>query len=168
MTTYRRKLLLARPYPPNLLTVPACRECNASFMKDDEYTRIIVTLDVRAGRNQVGRENPPAVIRSLQRPNARGFVDYLASQPTVTTILGPNGAPMGHGIETDIRRLKRTGAQIIRGLHYLETGKPIPGSAVVNIGCKTELMAAQPDIVTIGRLLVACPKQRERAIGRGL
>jgi hypothetical protein len=134
-------------------------------MKDDEYTRTIVTLDVRAGRNRVARENLPAVIRSLQRPTARGFADYLASQSSVTTILGPNGAPLGHEIEADIRRINQTGAHIIRGLHYIETGKSIPKSAVFNIGCKAELTASQPNMLTIARLLVACPERRDRGVG---
>ncbi len=134
-------------------------------MKDDEYTRIIVTLDVRAGRNRAGRENLLAVVRSLQRPTASAFAQYLASQSTVTTILGPDGLPMGHEIEMDIQRLNRTGAHIVRGLHYVQTGKPVPTSAAFKIACKTELTASQPDTLTIGRLLVACPERRDGAVG---
>src|SRR5438128_12075787 len=35
------KLLFASPYPPNLPTVPYCRDCNASFQKDDDYTLLV-------------------------------------------------------------------------------------------------------------------------------
>ena len=31
------RCLLEKPYPPNLLTIPSCRECNAGFKQDEEY-----------------------------------------------------------------------------------------------------------------------------------
>jgi hypothetical protein len=31
------KLLLERPFPPNLYTVPSCHSCNTGFAKDEEY-----------------------------------------------------------------------------------------------------------------------------------
>jgi hypothetical protein len=31
------RCLLEKPYPPNLLTVPSCRKCNAGFKQDEEY-----------------------------------------------------------------------------------------------------------------------------------
>ena len=33
------KLLLSKPYPAHLPTVPACRDCNQSFQANDEYTK---------------------------------------------------------------------------------------------------------------------------------
>jgi hypothetical protein len=49
------KLLLAPPFPANLITVPACYDCNQSFQKDDEYTRFITGIDFRASKNQDAR-----------------------------------------------------------------------------------------------------------------
>lgn len=31
------RCLLEKPYPPNLLSVPSCRTCNAGFSQDEEY-----------------------------------------------------------------------------------------------------------------------------------
>ena len=31
------RCLLEKPYPPNLLTIPSCRECNSRFKRDEEY-----------------------------------------------------------------------------------------------------------------------------------
>jgi hypothetical protein len=45
------KLMLEEPYPDNLVTVPACQECNKKFMKNDEYTRTFIALDFRAAGN---------------------------------------------------------------------------------------------------------------------
>src|SRR5438105_6810660 len=72
------KLLLTRPYPENLITVPACFPCNQSFQKDDEYMRTMLSIDVRASKNTAAQSNLPAVLRSLQRPDARSFGEYLA------------------------------------------------------------------------------------------
>jgi hypothetical protein len=36
------KGLFRKPYPPNLWTVPACRLCNTSFSKDEEYFRLLL------------------------------------------------------------------------------------------------------------------------------
>jgi len=83
------KLLLEQPFPPNLLTVPACRDCNEGFKADDEYTRTVIGLDVRASKNATAQSNLPAIIRSLQRPDARGFAEYIVSQSTPSAILGP-------------------------------------------------------------------------------
>jgi hypothetical protein len=67
------KLLLMRPYPPNLITVPACFPCNQSFQKDDEYLRAMLCIDVRASRNMAAQSNLPAALRSLQKPEARAL-----------------------------------------------------------------------------------------------
>jgi hypothetical protein len=40
--------LLDRPFPPNLLIVPACSDCNGWFSKDDEYFRISLTITDKA------------------------------------------------------------------------------------------------------------------------
>ena len=53
------KALLMRPYPQNLITVRACRACNQSFQKDDECTRTMVAIDVRASSNTAGQSNLP-------------------------------------------------------------------------------------------------------------
>jgi hypothetical protein len=89
------KLLLTRPYPENLITVPACFPCNQSFQKDDEYMRTLLCIDVRASKNTAAQSNLPAVLRSLQRPNARGFVEYLAHQTNLSAILDQHGPRWG-------------------------------------------------------------------------
>jgi hypothetical protein len=125
------KLLLAQPYPTNLLTVPACRDCNQSFMRDDEYTRNIVARDLRAANNHDAQSKLPAIVRSLERPSAKAFAEYLIRQTTDTTILAPDGKPMGEVVSVDRARVDATGARMIRALHFVEGGKPLPPNAIV-------------------------------------
>jgi len=55
------------------VTVPACFECHRRFQRDDEYTRTVVALDVRAQTNGAAVSKLPEVFRSLLRPEAVGF-----------------------------------------------------------------------------------------------
>ena len=116
------KLFLEQPFPKNLMTVPACGGCNQSFKADDEYTRTVLAVDIRANWNNAAQFNLQAILRSLQRPNARGFAEYLRSQSNATWILSAAGVPY-IAIDLDNQRVKNTGLHIIRGLYFRETGK---------------------------------------------
>lgn len=89
------KLFLMRPYPSNLITVLACRVCNQSFQKDDEYLRLMLCVDLRNSKNTAAQFNLPAAMRSLQRPNTQAFAAYLSGKAEISTILGHDGSPMG-------------------------------------------------------------------------
>jgi hypothetical protein len=158
-------LLLEQPFPPNLLTVPACEDCNTSFKADDEYTRTVLGLDVRAGKNSAAQSKLPSIIRSLQKPDAKAFAAYLASQTTATTILAADGNPMGHIINADRKRVDATGAHLIRGLYFIEMRRPMPEQAALKVGSKAGLTAEHPDMLTIARSFSIIPDHRNRAIG---
>ena len=70
------KNLFAKPLPSNLVTVPCCRRCNESASKDDEYFRFIITRD-DAGGHPEARKILPAVLKSLQRPQAMGLTNLM-------------------------------------------------------------------------------------------
>lgn len=159
------KLLLFKPYPKNLLTVPACWGCNQSFMLDDEYTRNVIAIDIRAASNTDARANLPAIMRSLQRPTAGRFVEYLARQATPTAVLDSHGDPMGTMIEIDRSRVNATGARLIRGLHFVEAGTPIPKGGVVRVEAKAGISPGEPDALKIARVYRALKDRRDREIG---
>jgi hypothetical protein len=159
------KLFLERPFQPNLLTVPACADCNTSFKADDEYTRTVLALDIRANWNNAAQSNLPAIIRSLQRPNARGFAEYLGQQSRSMKILAPNGNHV-IAIETDQQRVNRSGMHILRGLYFHETGKRLCGNrADVRVASKAGLTAQHSDMLTIARVFQLLPDQRNGATG---
>src|SRR6266404_736942 len=135
------KLLLSRPYPENLVTVPACRRCNSSFQSDDEYTRFVVSVDLRAAKHDAVQSKMPAIIRSLQRPAASGFATYLFNQMTASTVLGPDGLPMGQSIEVDRGRVNATGKRMVQGFFSIETGNPLPASARIRVESKAGVVA---------------------------
>jgi hypothetical protein len=159
------KLLLERPFPINLLTVRACGDCNAIFKADDEYTRTVLTLDLRANWNYAAQSNVAAVIRSLQRPDARGFAEYLNSQTHVTKLFSPGGQRLTR-IEVDTSRVNATGMHILRGLYFYETRKRLPlDTALVRVGSKAGLTADHPDVKEITRAFSLMPNKRNGTIG---
>jgi hypothetical protein len=159
------KLLLEHPYPPNLWTVPACADCNASFKADDEYSRAILAVDIRATWNSAAQSNLRSIAGSLAHPNARGFAQYLASHTTSARIVTPSGMPVMK-IELDRKRLNKTGLRIMRGLYFRETGKPVPSVAAVRLESTTDLTADHPDMLTIATMWNVLTDHRDGATGR--
>lgn len=159
------KLLLERPFPPNLFTVPACRDCNSKFKADDEYTRTVLALDMRSNWNYAAQSNLPAIMRSLHRPDARGFAQYLAQQLHTMKILSPSGSPVT-AIQIDQRRINATGMHILRGLYFRETGKCISDvTADVRVASKAGLTADHPDMATIASVFHLFLDQRNGVVG---
>jgi hypothetical protein len=160
------KLLFAQPYPTNLITVPACRSCNASFQKDDEYTRTVISLDVRASKNLDVQLKLPAILRSLKKPNARAFAEYLASQTAASAVVAPDGAPMGQIVNVDRARVNATGARIIRGLYFVEMGRPLTPNAVMRVEARGgPLRPDEADARTIAHAYCKFSEHRDGAIG---
>ena len=161
------KLLLAKPYPENLLTVPSCFRCNSSFQKHDEYTRVIASVDLRNANHQTVKVNMPAILRSLQRPEAQGFSKYLASRTTPSIILASDGNPLGQIVEVDLKRLNATGERIVRGLHFIERELPVPPSANIRVASIPGVTAPEPKplIQQLALLYSMCTDHRNKAVG---
>lgn len=85
------RLLLSKPYPADLLTVPCCFRCNQGFQKDDEYTRTVVLMDIRVAEVPAAKDKMPSLLRSFERPQSEGFIRYLASQIEPGVLYGPDG-----------------------------------------------------------------------------
>jgi len=161
------KLLLSQPYPDNLLTVPSCFKCNSSFQKHDEYTRVIASVDIRNANHQTVKVNMPAIMRSLEKPEAQGFSRYLASRTTPSKVLGVDGRPLGQIVEVDQKRLNATGERIIRGLHFIERRLPVPRSAKIRVASIPSVTAPEPKpiIQQLALLYSMCTDHRTKAVG---
>jgi len=159
------QLLLARPYPENLITVPACFPCNQSFQKDDEYLRTMLCIDVRASKNSAAHSNLPAVLRSLQRASAKAFSEYLTRQAATSVILGQDGSPMGQVFELDKERANRAGRRFIRALYFHETGTALPRNAAIRVGCNMSLRAGDSDFKEMCRALAAFRERKHGYVG---
>jgi hypothetical protein len=159
------KLLLAKPYPENLLTVPACLKCNQSFQDDDEYTRFTLGFDLRVAKQPAMESQMPAIRRSLERPQAQGFSKYLVSQMSPSAVLGADGKPLGWAMEIDQKRVNTTGGRIVRGLYFRELGKLVPADKQVKVACDFGMSPSHPLVLQFARVYQLCPDRRDHSMG---
>lgn len=134
-------------------------------MKNDEYTRTVVTLDARAASNSDGQAKLPAVIRSLRRPDAKGLAEYLARSTEEGTILREDGVPWAKAIEIDRKRVNASGERMIRGLYFIEMRRPLPRDAAVRVAAKAGVSSREAGIQEFARFYARTATRRDRAIG---
>ena len=80
--------LLDRPFPPNLLIVPACSDCNGWFSKDDEYFRISLTITDKAKGQRAWEAVSPTVLRGCAIEQASGSSQMRASRAKLRRAFG--------------------------------------------------------------------------------
>jgi hypothetical protein len=114
----------------NLITVPACLECNNRASKDDEYFRLKVALRDDVGDHTDVQALLPKVLRSLQRPDARGFRSAFLSDIRQAEALTPAGLVVGRrtAYDVDLIRLCRVPTRIVRGLFWHQRKYRLSGS----------------------------------------
>lgn len=87
--------LFGIPRPSDLITVPACLECNQKAARDDEYFKQIILLRHETYEHPVARKALPSVYRSPQRPNARGMKSALFKVVHKVDLYTPAGVFVG-------------------------------------------------------------------------
>ena len=108
------KLLLERPFPPNLYTVPSCRSCNNGFARDEEYFLVAMS--------QTG-----FVESLLSKVSEGGIVDRaLSYSPKLddrinqALIAGEDGRVY---LSPERDRLNRIAEKIAHGLYFIRYGQ---------------------------------------------
>src|SRR5262249_52279297 len=129
------------------------------------YTRALAGIDVRATQNRTARTKVPIVYRSLQRPNAKAFAEYLSSQTTKSVILDHRGQAMGEVVDVDRKRVNATGTRLIRGLYFVETGSILPPEATIKIAAKAGIHPYDEGAQTFAAVYSKFPDHRNREIG---
>jgi hypothetical protein len=154
----------SKPCPPDMLTVPACNECNQSFKGNDEYTRAVLAFDVRAASHRDVIGSLTTLMRSFQRPEARRFAQYFSSQMEPIPVLGVNGMPI-HKLTQDVRRIDATGERIVRGLYYIEKKKPLDANARIVIVSEDDMESSNPLLLDAVQAYDASTDQRKGGVG---
>ena len=124
------KNLFPTPRPSDLITVPACAQCNKSFALDDEYFRIAVVVPADPDRDPIAaRIWADKVVRGTLRrsPALRSTIIRGLTKLDVTT---PAGIYLGTAptVRLDRKRVDRTIKRIVTALHWRHYGHvPNPG-----------------------------------------
>jgi hypothetical protein len=120
------------PKPSNLITVPACSECNKSFQKDEDYFRGLFGL-TGAPIEHYAPEFWKKVGRGLQRSPA--LEKTIANSLRISTMVNPDGEEVGRCIkvEDNWHRIVSLIAKCVRGLYFFETSVALSSS--IEIEC---------------------------------
>ena len=145
------KNLFGRPYPPNLLTVPACLDCNGGFTKDDEYFRIALTITDEAKGQRAREAVMPTVMRGINSTKQDRFRAALLSGTQIAPRFSPSGLFLGNhrAIAFDSARLDRIARRIVRGLFFQVKGHRLPDDHAINVlpvGRFRELASLHPEL----------------------
>lgn len=114
------KCLFLKPYPPNLVTVPACDECNNAKSLDDDFLRDFLVCDNYVLQSPIARQIFHLKMLSSQRQGssvvAREVIEGARLQPLYTK----GGIYIGefHTLSVDEERLKKIFERLIQGLYY--------------------------------------------------
>ena len=113
------KLMLEEPYPDNLVTVPACLDCNKRFQKNQRVHANRHSARLPGCRESGGAVTFAEIFRSLAYPQAKGFSDYLKRQLKATDLVDGTGKPLrNQGVEVDHRESTQRASCSRRGLFF--------------------------------------------------
>jgi hypothetical protein len=129
------KNLFDRPFPPNLLTVPACFDCNGGFTKDDEYFRIALTVTDKAKGQRAREAVLPTVMRGINSTKAGRFRATLLSGTQIAPRYSPSGLFLGNqrAIAFEGARIDRVARRIVQGLFFQVKGHRLPDDHAINV-----------------------------------
>jgi len=120
------KSLFPQPRPEDLITVPACADCNQGTQKSDEYFRKTLALIVEPEPSAALEQIRPTVTRAFARPEEAGLFREFAERFQFAALEGRTVVqPV---IKPDSRRLNNVVGKHAVGLYYAITGRPLPPS----------------------------------------
>jgi hypothetical protein len=109
------KLIFPKPWPDDLITVPACRSCNQEGQSDAEYFRACLCVSPQTRQSEDVAVLRSTLQRSLERPQAAGFRQGLLDA------MKPAGGKIAFDVE--IERLHKVVERAVQCLYLHDTGR---------------------------------------------
>jgi hypothetical protein len=82
-----QKNLFPKPRPNNLITVPACKDCNKKYEKDDEYFRNSLVMSSDLENSNEANIILDNVLRSYSRVERQGMIkSFLKSSKIIGSV----------------------------------------------------------------------------------
>jgi len=103
--------------PPNLLTLPCCRDCNSKYGKLDERMRNYLAILAATASGDAGDKARREVLRS-----PRGVADFLQHTRPHPTLTDPKGEPR-HLFFFNDDELRDWLCRIVKGLYFAKAGE---------------------------------------------
>jgi hypothetical protein len=116
-----------------LITVPSCNTCNQGFSKDDEYFRLVLTINENVETNEEAQNVLNKVHRSFAKPKKQGFVNSIAKNTKIVPRYSASGLFLGYAptFEFSQVRLNNVARRIAIGLYFLEKGNRLSSDCKV-------------------------------------
>lgn len=112
--------LFATPPRGGFLTVPACRRCNETASKDDEYFRTTLAMREDVFDDPAIQGLMPTIARSFENPRAPGMRRAIAKSSLIVDAFSKGGIYLGKkpAMRVDLNRLNRVASRIVKALFY--------------------------------------------------
>lgn len=165
------KNVFSKPRPSDLITVPACRSCNSSASKDDEYFRLKLCTSDLVGNHPAAKNNRATIFRSLNRPQAHGLRKSFLSDIHTVQLRTQGGLYLGKRLAFDvsIERIHRVVERTVRGLFFHETSQRLPSDYDVDVHSNDTLREESKEVIEELRrnILIPLAQMSPNIIGEG-
>jgi hypothetical protein len=123
------------PGTPNLIKVPACRDCNGDSSGDDEYFASAVALKIQVSNNPVVNQLLAKLVRGIWRSRGRGNTGSIAATMKPIELRSTAGLYLGETgtFVPEQDRMVRAITRYVRGLYYHEFGARLPDTHEVDV-----------------------------------
>lgn len=131
------KSVFLRPFPCNMVKVPACVLCNGEKSKDDDYLRDMLLLDRENETHPISQgELKNKLIRSINHNRSHLIRDGRRTRkPTPFYSVGGVYLGTASAITLDKSRMDRMFGRIVRGLYYRFTEETrLPADCTFEVG----------------------------------
>lgn len=126
------KLLFGDPLPLEMITVPACVECNAEKKHLDEYVRDCYATDMRMmGHPLIQSQLFDRAMRALDRKQSWLPSAITSINPAFSDLVTESGIIIGQGraVTFDVRPIYRWFRFVVQGLTFWQFRQRVPASA---------------------------------------
>lgn len=117
-----------------LITVPACRKCNASYAKDDEYFRIYASADI--SRNEQGKRLWYEKVMGstfCRSPKLRKNIVSSISGSSVNVKRSDGVILKGKMLNLDAARINNVLIRIVKGLYWHHCQECLPSNIIFEV-----------------------------------
>jgi len=130
------KCLFIKPYPPNLISVPACDDCNNSKSLNDDYLRDILVTDNWVSKHPIAQQIFQQKMLSSQRQGSSVIARETIKNSKLEPFYTSGGIYLGHFHATPIddKRFEHIFETMVRGLFYDFQKERIPDGYIFDLG----------------------------------
>jgi hypothetical protein len=122
------KCLFIPPVPLDMVTVPACRNCNQAKSANDDYFRDMLIADMFCSSHPVAQALLTGKMRRSIQTNRSFVARETIRQQRMEPLFSAGGVYLGdvHAVRLDSVRVRDIYATIVRGLYYKVVKKRFP------------------------------------------